>query len=211
MNDDHRASGLWLDPQPLVLASASASRALILAEAGIPFDVRPSHIDERAIEDKAKASRLAPARLAALLARAKALDVAVTQPGRLALGADQILSLDGSVVHKAGDRTEAAATLRRLSGRAHALDSALCLARDGRALFETVATARLTMRALSDAFIADYLDVCGDAVLGSVGCYHIEAVGVQLFSAIEGDPWTIRGLPLPPLLGYLRDEGYLRV
>ena len=139
------------------------------------------------------------------------MGVAAAGPGRLALGADQILSLDGGVVHKAGDRAGAAATLRRLSGRAHALDSALCLAKDGRVLFACVATARLTMRALSDAFIADYLDVCGDAILGSVGCYHIEGMGVHLFSAIDGDLWTIRGLPLLPLLAFLRDDRYLRI
>ena len=144
------------------------------------------------------------------LARAKALDVAKTHRNRLVLGADQLLSDDDGIVHKADDRREAAATLRRLSGRSHVLNGALCLVRDGAVVFETVAAARMTMRALSDTFIADYLALSGDAILGSVGCYHIEAIGVHLFSAIDGDQWTIRGLPILPLLEFLRGENYLR-
>jgi septum formation protein len=209
MNDRSSAPALWLAPQPLVLASGSASRRKILGEANIPFDVHPSQVDERAIE--AQAAQIPPPQLALRLARAKALDVAKTHSGRLVLGADQLLSGDDGIVHKAADRHEAAATLRRLSGRSHVLNGAICLVRDGIVVFETVSIARMTVRALSEAFIADYLVLCGDEILGSVGCYHIEAIGVHLFSAIEGDQWTIRGLPILPLLEFLRDENYLRI
>lgn len=209
MNDHSTAhAALWLAPLPLVLASGSASRRKILDEAAVPFDVRPSQIDERAIE--AQAAHLPPPRLALSLARAKALDVSKTCRGRLVLGADQLLSDDDGLVHKAADRQEAAATLRRLSGRTHVLNGAVCLVKDETIVFETVSIARMTVRALSEAFIADYLAICGDEILGSVGCYHIEAIGVHLFSAIDGDQWTIRGLPILPLLEFLRDENYLR-
>ncbi|MDF2116950.1 Maf family protein [Roseiarcaceae bacterium H3SJ34-1] len=208
MNDRSSAHVLWLAPQPLVLASGSASRRRILDEASIPYDVHPSQIDERAIE--AQTTQAAPPQLALQLARAKALDVAKNHGGRLVLGADQLLSDDHGIVHKAAGRDEAAATLRRLSGRSHGLNAAICLARGDAIVFETVSTAHMTVRVLSEAFIADYLELCGDAILGSVGCYHIEAIGVHLFTAIDGDQWTIRGLPILPLLEFLRDENYLR-
>jgi septum formation protein len=209
MTDRSSAHALWLASRPLVLASGSVSRRKILAEAGIPFDVYPSQVDERAIE--AQASEPTAPQLALQLARTKTLDVAKQHPGRLVLGADQLLSDDEGIVHKAADREQAAATLRRLSGRSHVLNAAISVARGDAVLFETVSTARMTMRELSEDFIADYLDLCGDAILGSVGCYHIEAIGVHLFSAIEGDQWTIRGLPLLPLLEFLRDENYFGI
>jgi septum formation protein len=209
MTDRSSAHALWLASQPLVLASGSVSRRKILDEARIPYDVHPSQVDERAIE--AQASEMTAPQLALQLARAKTFDVARNHPDRLVLGADQLLSDDDGIVHKAASRQEAAATLRRLSGRRHVLNAAICLARGDAILFETVSVARMTVRQLSEDFIADYLDLCGDAILGSVGCYHIEAIGVHLFSAIDGDQWTIRGLPILPLLEFLRHENYLRI
>jgi septum formation protein len=198
---------LWLDRQPLVLASKSDVRGKLLAAAGLRFEIRPAHIDERAVEAKAGPTDAAAA--ARLLARAKALAVAATRPGQLVLGADQTLARGGTRFSKPANRAVAAEQLRALRGRTHELHSALALTRDGTVLFDCVDTARLTMRDISDRFLDDYLAMAGDAALLSVGGYQLEGIGVHLFEKIEGDYFTILGLPLLPLLGYLRQNKFV--
>ena len=198
---------LWLAPQPLVLASKSQVRGKILAGAGLRYETRPAHIDERAVEAQGKARD--PGAAARHLARAKALAVAASMPGRLVLGADQTLARGDRRFSKPADRAGAAAQLRALRGHTHALHSALALARDGGVLFDCVDTARLTMRDFSDRFLEDYLDLVGNAALTSVGGYQLEGVGVHLFERVEGDYFTILGLPLLPLLAFLRDKGLI--
>lgn len=198
---------LWIAPQPLVLASKSDIRGKILAAAGLRFGIRPAQIDERGVEAKAGAVDAAAA--AALLARAKADAVAATQTGHLVLGCDQTLALGNTRFSKPANRTEAAQQLRALRGQTHALHSALALVRDGKVLFELTDTARLTMRDFSDRFLDDYLDMAGDTALSSVGGYQLEGIGIHLFERVEGDYFTILGLPLLPLLAYLRKNGFV--
>lgn len=198
---------LWIASQPLVLASKSDIRGKILAAAGLRFGIRPAQIDERAVE--AKAGSLDAAAAAALLARAKADAVAATQAGHLVLGADQTLALGTERFSKPTDRAEAARQLRALRGKTHALHSALALVCDGKVLFEMVDTAQLTMRDFSDRFLDDYLDMAGDTALASVGGYQLEGIGIHLFEKVEGDYFTILGLPLLPLLAYLRQSGFV--
>ncbi len=199
--------GLWLATMPLVLASASAARHALLEAAGIPVEVRPAAIDERALE--AAASSDDPSAVAALLAREKALRVAGELPGHLVVGADQTLALGGRRFDKPADRAVARAQLQALAWRTHALHAAVAVVRNGDVLFEHIAVARLTMRTLGDAFLDRYLDAAGTAMTASVGAYQLEALGVHLFERIEGDHFTILGLPLLPLLAYLRGEGSL--
>jgi nucleoside triphosphate pyrophosphatase len=198
---------LWLADRPLLLASKSAGRRLLLQGAGIPIEVLAADIDERAIE--ARASLGDPGEVAALLARAKAVAVSVQQPGRLVLGADQTLALGQRRFSKPADRAAARDQLKVLRGQTHALHSAVAIVRDGRPQFEHCTVARLTMRAFSDKFLESYLDAAGDAVTASVGAYQVESVGVQLFERIEGEHSTILGLPLLPVLDALRREGAL--
>ncbi len=198
---------LWIADQPLVLASKSDIRGKILAAAGLRFGIFPAQIDERAAE--AKAGALDAAAAATLLARVKADAVAAIKPGQLVLGADQTLALDSERFSKPASRAEAVQQLRVLRGRAHALHSALALVRDGKVLFEFVDTARLNMRDFSDRFIDDYLDMAGDAALSSVGGYQLEGIGVHLFEKVEGDYFTILGLPLLPLLAFMRKAGFV--
>jgi septum formation protein len=198
---------LWLAPQPLVLASRSDVRGKMLAAAGLRFEIRPAQIDERAVEEKA--GSLDAAAAARLLARAKALSVAAGLPGRLVLGADQTLARGNRRFSKPAGRADAAAQLRDLRGRTHELHSALALVRDGEALFECVDSASLTMRDFSDRFLDDYLVLAGEAALASVGAYQLESVGVHLFERVDGDYFTILGLPLLPLLDFLRREGFV--
>ena len=190
-----------------ILASKSESRRAVLASAGIPLEIDPADIDERTIEKRAAAE--GPARIAALLAHEKARVVAERHPGRLVLGADQTLALGERVFSKPADTAAAREQLRLLRGRTHALHSALALVRDGALVFETNETARLTMRAFSDGFLDAYLAAAGPAVTASVGAYQVERVGIQLFERIEGDHFTILGLPLFALLGFLRRIGAL--
>jgi septum formation protein len=198
---------LWLAPQPLVLASKSDVRGKILAAAGLRFEIRPAQIDERAVE--AQAGPLDAAAAARLLARKKAESVAAAQSGRLVLGADQTLARGNKRFSKPASRAEAAEQLRELRGRPHELNSALALVRDGEVLFEYVDRARLTMRNFSDAFLNDYLDMAGGAALASVGGYQLEGIGVHLFEQVDGDYFTILGLPLLPLLAFLREKGFV--
>jgi septum formation protein len=199
---------VWLDDQPLVLASSSAVRRLLLEAAGIPVEVCPTSIDERAIEARANLSSAGD--VAALLAREKALAGAMKRAGRLVLGADQTLALGTRRFSKPTDRSSAREQLSTLRGRTHELQSAIAVVRGGEILFEHVASACLTMRAFSDKFLDDYLDTVGPAATASVGGYQLEGAGVQLFEKIEGDNSTILGLPLLPLLDWLRRQGVLR-
>lgn len=196
----------WLVEKPLVLASKSPARRTLLEAAGIPVEVRPADLDERAVE--AQASVTDPVTAAALLARAKAQTVAAKMPGRMLLGADQTLALDGRRFSKPQDKAAAGEQLRALRGRTHRLHSAVAIVRDGQTLFEHVSVAQLTMHAFSDIFLDNYLDAAGGAVTDSVGGYQLEGPGAQLFERIDGDYFTILGLPLLPLLKFLRQQGY---
>jgi septum formation protein len=198
---------LWLGAQPLVLASQSKVRRALLEAAGIPVEVRPADIDERALEAQARLS--GPAEVAALLARAKASAVAAGMPGRFVVGADQTLALGERRFSKPADSAAAAEQLGSLRGATHGLHSAVAVARDNEVLYAHVATARLTMRDFSEAFLAGYLAAAGDAVLHSVGGYQLEGLGSQLFDRIEGDYFTVLGLPLLPLLQFLRAQRLL--
>jgi len=198
---------LWLSPQPLVLASKSAARRASLEAAGVPIEPRPADLDERSVEQEALSQ--VPAAIAAHLARKKASHVAKLFPGRLVLGADQTLALDEGRFTKPAGRAAARSQLRALSGRSHELHSAIAFVQDEDVLFEFVDHARLTMRALSDRFLDLYLDAVGDAATASVGAYQIEGPGIQLFERVDGDYFTILGLPLMPVLDFLRRHGCL--
>ncbi|TCT05959.1 Maf family protein [Aquabacter spiritensis] len=203
-------TGLWRGTAPLALASRSAVRRALLEAAGLPVETVEAVVDERRIEADAPAAEAAPDDIARILARAKAFaGAARVGPERYVLGADQTLALGGTLFHKAPDRAAAALQLSRLAGRTHVLHAALCVVRDEEILFEALDCAALTMRPLSAADIEDYLDAAGPAALASVGCYQLEALGVHLFERIEGDHFTILGLPLLPLLGFLRGEELL--
>jgi nucleoside triphosphate pyrophosphatase len=198
---------LWLASQPLVLASKSAIRCAILQDAGLPVEVHPADIDERAIEQRSTMRE--GSELAALLAREKARTVAVRLPGRLVLGADQTLTLGERRFSKPADRDSARQQLEALRGRIHQLHSAVALARGNSILFEHREIARLTMRRFSDHFLETYLDAAGPALTASVGGYQVEGLGIQLFDRIDGDHFAILGLPLVALLQYFRDAGWL--
>jgi septum formation protein len=198
---------LWRGPKALILASQSRARKLLLANAGLEFETMPADIDERAIQQHSKIA--APGEIAGLLAQEKARWVSQRRAGHYAIGADQTLALGDRLFNKPASRVGAAEQIRALSGQTHALHSAIAVALDGKIVFETVAIARMTMRSLSDADIAAYLDAAGDAVTQSVGAYQLEGLGIHLFERIEGDHSTILGLPLLPLLGFLRSQHLL--
>ena len=198
---------LWNPAHRLVLASGSATRRALLAGAGLPFETAKPEVDERAIE--AATPDGSPEGVARALAAAKALDVSAKKPEALVIGADQVLALDGRLIHKSPDRAAARATLRALSGRTHRLVSAFALARGGALVAEDVEAARLTLRPLDDTALGRYLDLAGEGVLGSVGVYQWEGFGVHLFDRVEGDHSTILGLPMLKLLAALRAQGAL--
>ncbi len=200
---------LWIGREKLVLASKSASRRHLLESAGLAFEVEAADIDERALESAFLAAGGESEALALALARAKALEVSARRPGALCIGADQMLTLEGRLLHKSETIESAARTLRALSGRTHRLTSAFALARGGRILGEGQERADLTMRALDSRQIALYLACAGPGVLASVGVYQIEGLGVHLFDAIDGDHATILGLPMLKLLACLRGERML--
>ena len=197
----------WLADEPLVLASKSAIRHAILRDARIPVAVEPADIDERGIEQRS--AKEDAGELAAVLACEKARTVAARFPGRLVLGADQTLALGERRFSKSADRAGARRQLAALRGQTHELHSAVALVRGSSVLFEHREVARLTMRSFSDEFLEAYLDAAGTAVTASVGGYQLEKVGIQLFEQIQGDHFTILGLPLVPLLDYLRTAGWL--
>ena len=200
---------IWLANDPLILASQSRARQMLLANAGIAFEAIPADIDERAVQKDSRLS--APGEIAKLLAREKALFVSRQNPGRYVVGADQTLALGSRLFSKPAGRAAAAEQLRLLAGNTHALHSAFAVARDGQILSADVSVAKMTMRTLGEGEIKAYLDQAGDAVTTSVGAYQLEGLGVHLFERIEGDHFTILGLPLLPLLAFLRSERLLGV
>ena len=193
--------------KPLILASASAGRARLLRAAGVDFDVEPATIDEASA--RAACGGAASAQVALVLAEKKALHVAAKSPGRIVLGADQILDFRGEKIGKCSTLADASSLLGRLRGQIHALVTATVLATDEEILWTYVGTNSLAMRQFSEEFLADYLSRAGEAALGAVGCYEIEGLGAQLFERIEGDLFSIIGLPLVPLLGALRKVGLI--
>jgi septum formation protein len=200
---------IWRGKDPLILASQSRARQMLLANAGISFDAVPADIDERALQKNSGLS--APGEIASLLAREKALFVSSKNPGRYVVGADQTLALGDRLFSKPAGRAQAADQLRLLAGHTHELHSAVAVSRDGKVVFSDVSVARLTMRALTGSEIRAYLDEAGEAVTSSVGAYQLEGFGVHLFDRFEGDHFTILGLPLLPLLAFLRREQLLGI
>jgi septum formation protein len=200
---------LWRSKEPLVLASQSKARKSLLANAGIVFESDPAEIDEREVQLSSGLSN--PGEIASLLAREKTRVVSARRRGLTVVGADQTLALGTRIFNKPSGRAQAADQLRALSGHCHELHAAVAVARDGKLIFEHVSIARMTMRRLDDAEIDSYLDEAGDAVTSSVGAYQLEGLGIHLFERIEGDHFTILGLPLLPLLAFFRSEHLLSI
>jgi septum formation protein len=200
---------IWRGNHPLMLASQSRARRMLLGNAGISFEAVPAEIDERAVQKNSGLTL--PGEIAGLLAREKALSVSAKNPGRYVIGADQTLALGERLFSKPSGRAQAAEQLRLLAGNSHALHSAVAVARDGKIVFADVSIARMTMRPLSESEISAYLDAAGEAVTTSVGAYQLEGLGVHLFERIEGDHFTILGLPLLPLMAFLRRERLLGI
>ena len=208
MNDTDTMT-IWRGKDPLILASQSRARQMLLANAGISFEAVPADIDERSVQKNSGLS--APGEIASLLAREKALFVSSKNPGRYVVGADQTLALGNRLFSKPSGRAQAAEQLRLLAGHTHELHSAIAVARGAEIMFSDVVVAGMTMRRLDESGIEAYLDQAGQAVTTSVGAYQLEGLGVHLFERIEGDHFTILGLPLLPLLAFLRGEGLLGV
>lgn len=196
--------------KPLILASASASRQAMLKAAGVDFKVQSAAIDEPRLTVELLSKGADGGDIARGLAEAKALAVSRSNPGELVLGGDSILALGAELIDKSPDLVTLRTVLRKLSGTTHELISAVALASDGQILWHHAARARMTMRVLSDGFIDDYLAREGEAVLASVGGYHFEGLGAQLFDHVEGDYFTILGLPLLPVLKELRARNWLQ-
>lgn len=191
----------------LVLASASAARARLLTDAGLRFTVEPADVDEAAIREVLDVEGgMLPEDVASILAESKAATVSERHPLDFVIGADQVLEFDGRIIDKATTIAEARARLIELRGRRHRLISAVVVARTGATLWRHVDQAELTMRDFTNEFLGTYLAAVGEAATRSVGAYEIEARGIQLFARIAGDSFTIQGLPLLPLLNYLRQE-----
>lgn len=190
---------------PLVLASSSPFRRMLMENAGLSFESRAAEIDERAIE--AGLENASPDETAVTLARAKAIDVSRHFPGAIVIGSDQTMSLGDRVYHKPKSISEARESVLSLSGKTHRLNSAIAMVRDGQSIWEHVAHADMTVRDLTEAFVDRYLERVGEKVFSSVGAYQLEGEGIQLFSRIDGDYFTILGLPMLPLLEKLRRLG----
>jgi septum formation protein len=192
----------------LILASQSASRTAMLSAAGVPFSAEPAHADEAAL--KAAMADSPPRDIADALAEVKALKVSARHPGALVLGSDSLAVLDdGTVLDKPATREEARDHLLRMSGKRHDLVSAAVVAENGRAVWRIVDKARMFVRPLTPAFVDLYLDAEWPAIAACVGCYRVEGPGVQLFSRIEGSQFTVLGMPLLPVLDYLRTREVL--
>lgn len=196
-------------PPDVVLASGSRFRAAMLEAAGVPMVIDRPAVDEGAIKTAMQADEANAGEAAEALAATKAQQVSARRPGALVIGADQILECDGVWFDKPVDEAGARKTLLALRGRAHELVTAVCVVQDGLVLWHHIARARLTVRPFSDRFLDSYLESVGAAVCDSVGAYQMEGLGAQLFSAIEGDHFTIIGLPLLPLLDFLRGHGVI--
>jgi septum formation protein len=195
---------------PLILASASAGRAGVLREAGLAFRQMPADIDERGLErSAARGGVLDGDALALMLAAAKAEHVSHAEPDALVIGADQVMSCDGRLYQKPPSVAAAREQLRELRGKTHVLHAGLAVARGGKTVWRHLGLARLTMRDFSDGFLDAYAGAEGETLTRSVGAYRIEGPGIQLFSRVEGDHFTIIGLPLLPLLDYLREIKWL--
>ncbi len=200
---------LWIEPWPLVLASASAPRAEMLRAAGIPLEIVPADLDERRVEDALAADGVCADVVAIRLAAAKAEAVSMRFPGRLVLGADQTLAVGSERLHKPSGLAEARAQILKLRDREHVLHSGAALVMDGVVLDSFVTTARLSMRAFTEEFLDRYIGQAGDQVTKSVGGYQLEGAGIHLFDRVEADHFTVLGLPLFPLLAALRQRGVL--
>ncbi|MDA9430387.1 Maf family nucleotide pyrophosphatase [Bradyrhizobium sp. CCBAU 51627] len=200
---------LWRGRSPLILASQSSARKTLLANAGLEFEAVTADIDERGIQAASGLSN--PREIGLLLAREKAKAVSVNRPGSYVIGADQTLALGDRLFNKPAGRAAALAQLRDLAGNTHELNSAVAMAHDGKIVFEEVSVARMTMRDMTEAELSSYLYAAGDAVTTSVGAYQLEGLGIHLFERIEGDHFTILGLPLLPLLAFLRRERLVAV
>ncbi len=190
----------------VILASASKSRANLLRAAGVNVEIVPAHADEEAVKNALKAEGATAAQCAETLAELKAVQVSQRYDNALVIGADQMLECEGAWFDKPADMAGARDHLVALCGKTHVLPTAVCVALNGARIWHHVATPRLTVRPYSDTFIDDYLKAAGAAVLSSVGAYQLEGLGAQLFSKIEGDFFTILGLPLLPLLAFLREH-----
>ena len=190
----------------LVLASKSPFRSALLKNAGIEFSTASADIDERAVEAPLYETGATPEEVAQVLAEEKAIDVSEKNPGAVVIGCDQTLSLGDEIFHKPADMEAARRQLLKFSGKTHQLNSAVVLVKDGKTLWRHVSIARMTMRDLDPGFVGRYLGRVGDVALSSVGAYQVEGPGIQLFEKIEGDYFTIVGLPLLPLLAELRKE-----
>jgi septum formation protein len=195
--------------EPVILASASRARASMLQAAGVPIEVVPARVDESEMKIALKGQGAGPADVAIALAELKALQVSRRHPGRLVLGADQMLDCDGAWFDKPESREAARDQLKCLRARKHRLTSAAVLARDGARIWHHAAAAHLTMREFTDAFLDLYLKEAGEAVLSSVGAYQLEGLGAQMFERIEGDHFVILGMPLLPVLDILREQNAL--
>ncbi|ARM86372.1 Maf-like protein [Rhizobium sp. CIAT894] len=191
----------------IILASSSPFRRMLMENAGLSFEAHAANIDERAVEAPLEKAGATPDAVALVLAKAKAEEVSGRFPDSLVIGSDQTMSLGDRVFHKPKDMAEAASHLHALSGTTHRLNSAVAIVSDGVVLWQHLAHAELTMRPLAADFIARHLARVGDRALSSVGAYQLEGEGIQLFERIEGDYFTILGLPMLPLLKKLRDLG----
>jgi len=196
-----------LRPQPLVLASGSATRRAMLSACGLEFDAMVPGVDEDTVKESLRAAGAGPRELAETLAELKAQRVSTKRPGALVIGCDQTLDCNGISFDKPPDLDHARAQLTALSGKTHVLHSAVCVCLNGSRIWHHNAQAKMTMRSLSPEFVNWYCAQAGDVVLGSVGAYQLEGLGVHLFSKVDGDHFTVLGLPLFPLLDFLRGRG----
>ncbi len=204
-----RPAPLMQEGEPLLLASASAARKVLLENAGLHFRQQPASVDEEEIKAALRAEGAGAGQVAETLAELKAGRISRANSAALVIGADQMLDCEGRWFDKPGTAEAAAGQLAALAGRTHTLETSVCVLRDGQRLWHHNARAHLTMRPLSAAFIEHYLAAAGEACLKSVGGYQLEGLGAQLFSRVEGDFFTILGLPLLPLLDFLRARGVL--
>lgn len=195
--------------EALVLASSSPTRRRLLEAAGVPFEADPPRVDEGEVKRSMRAEGGTAEAVAGALAGMKASGVSNRRPGRMVLGADQVLECGGVQHDKPGTRAAAAEQLRALRGRRHRLVTAAVVVRDGVRLWQALEAPTLEMRAFSDGFVESYLDAAGDDALGGPGAYRVEGLGAQLFRGVGGDLFTVLGLPLLPLLGFLRANGAL--